>query len=73
MFEARLMEIASAGGQAAGHSLGAAINPQFTVEQRHNNIFLLVPVPSNAIPGLREMPSCYEHPIILDLYTYLYT
>ena len=51
--DARIAEIASAGGQATTHSPGAGINLQVIVEQWQNKIFMLVPMPHGAILGLR--------------------
>ena len=50
MLDAGLPEIASTGGQAAGHRLCAIIDPQVTAEQRHNEIVMLILVPAGAVP-----------------------
>ena len=60
------MEIAPAGGQAAVYSLGPGIDLQVTVKMRHDNIVMLVLVPSGAVLDLRETPSCQEHKLNID-------
>ena len=68
MFDAGFTEIASTGGQAVDNSPGAGFNRQVTVEQRHDNIVMLVPVPSGAVPELRKISSCHALSLILDLH-----
>ena len=63
------MEIAPAGGQAAVYSLGPGIDLQVTVKMRHDNIVMLMLVPSGAVLNLRETPSCQEHKLNIDQHT----
>ena len=41
------------------------MNAQITIEQRHDNIVMLMLVTAGAIPGLRKVPSCDPRPFIL--------
>lgn len=65
MFDPGLPEITSAFSQITDHCLGAVINAQITIEQRHDNIVLLMLVPARAILGLHKVPSCDPRPFIL--------